>query len=216
MLHLFWIYHSDLTPSTLAQCHICALVSHVSSFMSQHYFKFSVLKCGFMSQSLISWKWVVALQLPFKEPFHPDFISYCFCCMKNKIFLSLSLWEYNKQSFCATGIVFVVINTNSIFSYIQVTSQFSTVLSCCTEFHLSFQISPSTSLSQSTTPPFTLASSFDPILKTTNPYMLDKNSSWKMLFYGVFFHLIWNASFHSWNVMKISDSKFKDNVLHLE
>lgn len=92
MLCLFWFCRSHPAPSNLAQCHICALVSYISSFMSQHYFKFYVLKCSVISQSLISRKWVVTLQLLFKEPFGPDLISYCFSSMKKQdIFIVVSL-----------------------------------------------------------------------------------------------------------------------------
>lgn len=147
MLCLFWLCHSDPTPSSLAQCHICVLVSYVSSFMSQHYFKFSVLKCSIMSQSLISWKWVVACNCPLRNHLVLTSFPIVSPVWKNKIFLLLSLWEYNKQSFCATDIVFIVINTNSDFNYVQVTPQFSIVLSCCAKFHLCFQISLSTDFS---------------------------------------------------------------------
>lgn len=147
VLCLFQLCHSDHSRSTLTQCHICAFFSYVSSFMSQHYFKFSVLKCSTMSQSLISWKWVVALQLPFKDPFGPDFTSYCFSSMKKIIFFivaSLRVWW---AIICATGTLFIVINTNSDFSCSQVILQLSMVLPCCAKFHLSLQISPSADFS---------------------------------------------------------------------
>lgn len=87
---LFQLWHSDLPASTLAQHHSCAPGSYVSTFMSQHYFRFSVLTCLISSQSLISQSWVVSLLLPFKEPFGPDFISYCFSSMQTNIFTVVS------------------------------------------------------------------------------------------------------------------------------